>query len=67
MHDYDICTRKKGRNIKEIIQILEENEMKVLRKIVGKTKIEKEANKSENPAVSNLLLNEWKRRRRKMG
>ena len=33
--------------------------MKALRKIVGKTKIEQEANKSENPAVSNKHINEW--------
>jgi hypothetical protein len=35
--------------------MLEANEMKVLRKIVGK------ANKSENPVVSNLLMSEWKK------
>ena len=38
-------------------QMFEANEMKVLRKLVGKTKI---ANKSENPAVSNLLMSECK-------
>jgi hypothetical protein len=36
--DYDICTRNKDRNIKTR-QLLEANEMKVQRKIVGKTKI----------------------------
>ena len=37
--------------------MLEANEMKKLRKIVGKTKIDKiETNKSENPTVSNLLM-----------
>ena len=30
-------------------------------KIVGKTNIEEEANKSENPAVSNLLMSGWKK------
>ena len=39
--------------------MLEANEMKVLRKTVGKTEIEYEANKSENPAVSNLLMRGW--------
>ena len=35
--------------------------MKVIRKIVGKIKIDKyEANKSENPVVSNILLSGWK-------
>ena len=39
--DYEICTGNKGgRNIKTR-QMLEENEMKVLRKIVGKTKIDR--------------------------
>ena len=37
--DYDICTRNKGRNIKNR-QMLEANEMKVPRKIVDKTKVE---------------------------
>ena len=41
--------------------MLEANEMKVLKKIVCKTKqIEKEANKSVNPTVSNLLIVGWK-------
>ena len=41
--------------------MLEVNEMKVPRKIVGKTKIaSKGAYKSENPAVSNLLMSVWK-------
>ena len=39
--------------------MLETNEMKVLSKIVGKTKIE-EANKSDNLAVSNILKSGWK-------
>ena len=34
--DYDICTRNNGRNIKN-----QTNEMKVLRKIVRKTKIDR--------------------------
>ena len=38
--DYDICTRNKGGNIKTT-QMLEANEMKVVRKIVGKTKIDR--------------------------
>ena len=37
--------------------MLEANEMKVLRKIVGKTKRDRIANKSENPAVFNVLMN----------
>ena len=41
--------------------MLEANEMKVLRKIVGKTKIDKiSQHKTENPAVSSLLMNGWK-------
>ena len=36
---HDICTRNKGGNVKSR-QILGENEMKLLRKIVDKTKIE---------------------------
>ena len=38
--------------------MLEANEMKVLRKIVGKRKLE--ANKSENLAVSNILMSGWR-------
>ena len=34
--------------------------MKAVRKIVGKKKVEYEANKSTNPAVSNLLMSGWK-------
>jgi hypothetical protein len=42
-------------------QMLEANEMKVLRKTVGKTNIDRiRANKSENPAVFNLLMSGWK-------
>jgi hypothetical protein len=37
--DYDIYTRNKDRN-KNKTDMLEANEMKVLRKIVGKTKID---------------------------
>ena len=40
--------------------MLEANEMKVLTKIVGRTKVESEVNKSENPAVSNQLMSGWK-------
>ena len=41
--------------------MLEANEMKVLRKIVGKTKqVEQEVNKSENSAISSLLMTGWK-------
>ena len=36
--------------------MLEVNEMKVLGKIFGKTEIEQEDYRSENPAVSNLLM-----------
>ena len=38
--------------------MLEPNEMKILKKIVGKPKkwIEQEVNKLENPAVSNKLM-----------
>ena len=39
MPDYDICTRNKGKNTRNI-QMFEANEMKVLRKIVGKTNID---------------------------
>ena len=39
--------------------MLEANEIKVLRKIVGKTKIE-QANISEHPAISNPLMSGWK-------
>ena len=47
---------------------MEENEMKVLRKIVDKTKMmEQKANKSENPTVSNLLMSGWKTMETKMG
>ena len=46
--------------------MLEENEMKVQRKIVGKTKINRtRANKSENPMISNLLMSGWKEERRR--
>ena len=42
MPDYDIFTRNKNRNIfKKNRQIFEENEMKILRKIVCKTKIDR--------------------------
>ena len=40
--------------------MLKENEMKVLRKIIGKTKVDQEANRSENPVISNRLLSGWK-------
>jgi hypothetical protein len=40
--------------------MLEANETEVLRKIVGKTKIDKEANKSENSVVTNVLMSGWK-------
>ena len=36
--------------------------MKVLRKIVGKTKIDRvRSNKSENHAASNLIMNGWQK------
>ena len=47
--------------------MMEENEMKVLRKIVGKTKIELEAYKSKNPSVSNLLMSGWKEEEKENG
>ena len=53
MPDCDICTGNTGRNIKPT-EMLEVNEMQVLRKIVNKTKMEY-VNKSDNPVVSNLL------------
>ena len=41
--------------------MLEANEIKVLRKIVGKTKIHRiRSQKSENPAVFGLLMSGWK-------
>ena len=41
--------------------MLEANEMKVLNYIVGKQKqIEYDANRLENPAVSNQLMSGWK-------
>ena len=41
--------------------MLEANEMKVLKRIVGKAEIERiRSQKSENPAVSNLLISGWK-------
>ena len=38
----------------------DENEMNVLRKIIGKKKQIEEVNKPDNPAVSNLLMSGWK-------
>ena len=40
--------------------MLEANEMKVLRKIIGKTKIDRIRwqKKSESPAISNLLMSD---------
>jgi hypothetical protein len=38
--DYEICTRNKERKKKER-KMLEANEIKVLRKVVGKTKIDR--------------------------
>jgi len=47
-------TRVETQNVR---QIFEANEMKLLRKIVGKTKIGRiRSNKSENPAASNQLM-----------
>ena len=44
--------------------MLKANKIKVLRKIDGKTKIDKiRSNKSQNPVVSNLLM--WVKRRRR--
>ena len=57
MSDYAISTRNMSGNIKKNRQMLEANEVKVLSKIVGKTKIDRI---SENPAVSYLLMREWK-------
>ena len=54
MPDNEICLRKKEQFIKKNIQVLETNEMKVLRKIVDETKMDRiRSQKSDNPAVSN--------------
>ena len=59
--DYDIGTRNKGRNIKTR-HMLEANEMKVLRKIVGNRQ-------NKKPTVQRILryppINEWVERRRR--
>ena len=57
MPDNDICTRNKSRNIKYQI-----NEMKILREIVGKTKIN--GIRSQQIRVSRGIqpLNEWMKR-----
>ena len=43
-------------------QKFEANEMKALRKIVGKTKTDRIISQqiTENPVLSNLLMSEWK-------
>jgi hypothetical protein len=57
MPDNDICRRTKSEKNRQILQSIS---MKILRKIVGKIKIEQEANKSENHVVSNQLMTELK-------
>ena len=62
--DYDICTRNKERNIKTR-QILEANEMNVLRKIVGKTKVDRIRSQQIRESSGIQPINEWAERRRK--
>ena len=48
--------------------MLEANEMKVLRKIVDKTKINRiRSQQSENTAVSKLLMSGWKEEEKENG
>ena len=57
MPDYDISIRNKGRNIKNQTYV-ERKSDESAKEIVGKTIMYLiEARKSENPAVSNLLMN----------
>ena len=57
--DNYICLRDKNGDIKN--QMLEANKMNELKKIVGKTKLERlRSHKSENPEVSSLLMSGWK-------
>jgi len=62
MPDYDICTGNKGGNIKTR-QMLEANEMKVLRKIVGKTKINRIRSQQIRKSCSIQPVHEWVERR----
>ena len=60
--DYDICTGKKGGNIK-IRQMLNANEIKVLRKIVGKTKIDRIRSQQIRKSRCIQPVNEWVEKR----
>ena len=59
MPDYDIRTRNKGKNIKKTKQMLEANEMKVLRKIVGKTKIDRIRSQQIRESCGIQPISEW--------
>ena len=58
MLDYEICTRNKGGNIKKDKFCKQMSSKK--NNWQNKNRQEKKANKSEYPAVSNLLISEWK-------
>ena len=65
MPDYDICRlpRNEGRIIKNQTNV-EANEMKVLRKIVSKTKIDRIRKQQIRESCGIQPINEWVERRR---
>ena len=63
-HDYDICSRNKGRNIKKQTNVgskLDES----TKKIVGKTKIDRIRSQQTRESCGIQPINEWLERRRK--
>ena len=62
--DYNIFTRKKGRNIRKNSQMLEANDVKILRKIVGKTKIDRIGSQQIRESCGIQPINELEERRR---
>ena len=55
---YDVCTRNNGRNIKTR-QMLEANEMKAVRKTVGKTKIDRIRSQQIRESCGIQPIDEW--------